>query len=376
MEKEGKKKTVFVGMSGGVDSSVAALLLQRKGLEVIGVFLRCFNVDGCAERDAEDARRVAGKLGIPFYVFDFEEEYKKKVVEYMVEGYRMGSTPNPDIACNREIKFGLFLKKALALGADAIATGHYVKLVANNSNYQLYTARDANKDQSYFLWTLSQDDLRRTMFPIGSLLKSEVREIARKASLPTADKKDSQGICFLGKVTLSEFLRGYIPDNPGEVLSTEGKELGKHSGIHRVTIGQRHIGAPLRTNSKKKDPKPYYVVRKEAETNTVIVAEGRNNPALWRKKVLLQSAHFISEKSPQKEIQCLARVRYRQPLEEATLRKQESGWELDFKNPIPFVAPGQSAVFYIKDSSSSSARSGRNSGKLRMLGGAVISDKT
>ncbi len=376
MEKENKKKKVFVGMSGGVDSSVAALLLQRKGLEVIGVFLRCFNVDGCAERDAEDARRVAGKLGIPFYVFDFEEEYKKKVVEYMIEGYRMGSTPNPDIACNREIKFGLFLKKALALGADAIATGHYVKLVANNSNYQLYIARDTNKDQSYFLWTLSQDDLRYSMFPIGSLLKSEVREIARKANLPTADKKDSQGICFLGKVTLSEFLRNYISDNPGEVLSIEGRKLGRHNGVHQVTIGQRHIGVPIRADGKKKDSGPYYVVRKEAETNTVIVAEGKNNPALRQKKISLQSIHFISRESSRKKIRCLARVRYRQPLEKAILRKQESGWELDFEAPIQFVAPGQSAVFYIEDSSSSSARPERSFDRFRMLGGAVIGNKT
>jgi len=375
-------------MSGGVDSSVAALLLKQKGFNVIGVFLRCFNVDGCAERDAEDARRVAEKLAIPFYIFDFEEEYKKKVVEYMVEGYRAGLTPNPDIACNKEIKFGLFLKKALTLGADAIATGHYVRLVTSNlklamrrgqkrlsvtqlqiTNYRLHVARDANKDQSYFLWTLTQDDLRHSMFPLGSLLKSEVREIARRAGLITAEKKDSQGICFLGKVTLSEFLGEYISRRAGKILTLEGKDIGRHEGIHNITIGQRHIGAQLRDGGEGKDPKPFYVVRKEAETNTVIVAQGKENPALLSTEILLEAVHFISRKKPEDAIKCFARVRYRQKLEKAVLRKEKSYWKLSFENPVRSVAPGQSAVFYVKDTSL-----GRSSGELQMLGGAVISD--
>jgi len=210
-----RKKKVFAAMSGGVDSSVAALLLKKAGYDTVGVFMRCYNVDGCAERDAEDARRVAEHIGIPFYTFDFEEEYKKRVVEYMVEGYRAGITPNPDVMCNREIKFGLFLKRALVLGADYVATGHYVRLrrglsmindqfskqcdvkIENSKienslkigNWKLKIAKDTNKDQSYFLWTLAQGQLARCLFPIGDYLKAEVREIARKAELPTAEKK-------------------------------------------------------------------------------------------------------------------------------------------------------------------------------------------
>ncbi|MEK7062321.1 MAG: tRNA 2-thiouridine(34) synthase MnmA, partial [Patescibacteria group bacterium] len=228
--KKNKKKTVFVAMSGGVDSSVAALLLNKQGYNVIGVFMRCYNLDGCSERDAEDARRVAEKLNIPFYVWDFEEEYKKKVVEYMVKGYKKGITPNPDVMCNREIKFGLFLEKALSMRADYVATGHYVRI----KNYELgirggkkplfiihnllFIAKDTNKDQSYFLWTLTQKQLKHCLFPIGEYLKSEVRKIAKKAGLLTAEKKDSQGICFLGKVSLDDFLKNYIPEKRGDVL--------------------------------------------------------------------------------------------------------------------------------------------------------------
>jgi tRNA-specific 2-thiouridylase len=235
-----ERKKVFVGMSGGVDSSVATYLLKKQGYDVTGVFMRCFNVDGCAERDAEDARRVAEKLEIPFYVWDFEKEYKEKVVEYMIDGYKNGITPNPDVECNREIKFGLFLKRALKFGADYVATGHYVRLGTsqflrrrislrlrglgyrgnkklNPSGYTLMVARDKNKDQSYFLWTLTQKQLRHCLFPIGDYLKSEVREIAKKIGLSTAEKKDSQGICFLGNISLSDFLAEYLPKKNGAI---------------------------------------------------------------------------------------------------------------------------------------------------------------
>src|SRR3989338_7119510 len=214
-------KKVFVAMSGGVDSSVAALLLKKQGYDVTGIFMRCYNLDGCAERDAEDARRVAEHIGIPFYIFDFEEEYKKQVVEYMVEGYRAGITPNPDVMCNKEIKFGLFLKKALALGANYVATGHYIRLRRNfeinskfkiqNSKFTLWQAKDLNKDQSYFLWTLIQEQLEYCLFPIGDYTKPEVRAMARRFDLPTADKPDSQGICFIGEINLNEFLKKNIP---------------------------------------------------------------------------------------------------------------------------------------------------------------------
>lgn len=338
-------KKVFVAMSGGVDSSVAALLLRDAGYDVTGVFMRCWSgspssslgIDSSSklgascswERDAADARRVAAHLGIPFYVFDFEEEYKKRVVEYMVEGYRKGITPNPDVMCNREIKFGLFLEKALALGADFIATGHYVRRQAAT----LYIARDGNKDQSYFLWTLTQGQLKRCLFPIGDYLKSEVREIARRAGLPTAEKKDSQGICFLGKVTLADFLKNYIAGEKGEVLTTDGVKVGSHEGAEFYTIGQRHVGVGGLT-------KPHYVAEKDVKANTVIVAEGADNPALYRKAIGLTSLNFISPDF--REGKVLARVRYRQPLSSAKL----TGNKLVFDSPQKFVAPGQSAVFY------------------------------
>ena len=427
------KKMVFVGLSGGVDSSVAALLLKEKGYEVIGVFMRCLNLDGCAERDSEDARRVAEKLGIPYYVWDFEEEYKRKVVDYMVEGYALGITPNPDVMCNKEIKFGLFLGKALRMGADYVATGHYVRIRSKTSFYStrfarssgelalsspvgrrllaiarrktadqaqpaagvsqkevfsLLTARDNNKDQSYFLWTLTQDQLKHCLFPIGDYLKSEVREIAKGAGLHTADKKDSQGICFLGQVTLADFLAGYLPEKRGEVLlvpsNDEGtvayKKVGEHRGAHFYTIGQRRgIGLGGGT--------PYYVAEKNVKTNTLVVAPSATDEKLYKKEVELADINFIrsdlssiiSAKGGQARlpasggnggIRVLARVRYRQPLVSATFYNlQPNTYHLEFNEPVKFVAPGQSAVFYLP--SEALAKEGDN--RYEMLGGGVIS---
>ncbi len=377
---------VFVAMSGGVDSSVAALLLKNQGYEVVGVFMRCFNVDGCQDRDSEDARRVAEKLEIPFYVWDFEEEYKKKVVKYMVDGYRKGITPNPDVMCNREIKFGLFLSNALAAGADYVATGHYVKRVTynvkrkNDTRYTLHAARDKNKDQSYFLWTLMQQQLAHCLFPIGEYEKPDVRAIARNAGLPTADKKDSQGICFLGKITIADFLKSYIRPKRGEILTTAGKKIGEHEGVYFYTIGQRHLGVnfqfPISNFQNKRknhsDRKPFYVAEKDLETNTLVVAEGENNKALYKKEVELGDVNFIAGEFPglirankrirNNEIKVFARVRYRQPVSKATLYVPHpltsSGFRLVFDKPQKFVAPGQSAVFYLRTG--------------EMLGGGVI----
>jgi tRNA-specific 2-thiouridylase len=397
------KGKVFVGMSGGVDSSVAAYLLQKQGYKVTGVYIRGYNVDGCAERDAEDARRAAEHLGILFYVFDMEGEYKESVVDYMVSAYRDGITPNPDVMCNKDIKFGLFLKKALALGADYIATGHYVKLrqnslsrterplapaasVAlrsrsqnsrpaggqafvtsesfsrkNSSSLGLFEAKDKNKDQSYFLWTLTKEQLKYCLFPIGDYTKPQVREIARKAMLPTAEKKDSQGICFLGQVDLEDFLKQYLPEKPGDIVTTEGAVVGQHEGIYFYTIGQRHLGVDLKV--KNPDHKPYYVASKDLASNTLVVAEGDNHPALFRKEMELRQVNFIDEKLPpliraNGGIRILARVRYRQPLAQAELKIENSKLKIEFREPVKFVAPGQSAVFY--------AKSGE------MLGGGVI----
>ncbi len=359
-----KTKKVFVGMSGGVDSSVAAYLLEKQGYDVTGVFLRSYNLDGCAERDAEDARRVAEQIGIPFYVFDCEKEYKDKVVDYMVKGYAAGETPNPDVMCNKEIKFGLFYDKALTMGADYVATGHYVILRRNS----LFEARDKNKDQSYFLWTLTQVQLAHCLFPIGKYTKPEVREIARKAGLPTAEKKDSQGICFLGQVSLEDFLKDYIKPMPGEVLTVDGHRIGDHAGAAFYTIGQRH-GLNLGMTNKElgirgaKTTKPYYVAEKDIATNTVVVAEGDDNPALFRKEVKLADVNFISPKTDatlraNKNMNVMARVRYRQPLTEAILSYGADFLSIKFSQPVKFVAKGQSAVFYSKEG--------------EMLGGGVI----
>ncbi|HXF44465.1 MAG TPA: tRNA 2-thiouridine(34) synthase MnmA [Candidatus Paceibacterota bacterium] len=354
MDVNGKKK-VFVALSGGVDSSVAALLLRDRGYDVTGVFMSCYNLDGCAERDAADARRVASHLGIPFYSWDFKDEYKKRVVEYMVEGYRKGETPNPDVVCNKEIKFGLFLEKALAIGADYVATGHYVRKVIDDSGIgnRLFTARDTNKDQSYFLWTLKQKQLERCLFPIGDYLKPEVREMARKAGLPTAEKKDSQGICFLGKVTLAEFLKEYIPSRRGEVFDAFGRKIGEHDGAEFYTIGERHVGVAV--------SKPVYVAEKDVKANTLVMAEA-DDDSLYRKEIRLTNLNFISPNFNGGEV--LARVRYRQPLAKAMLWQTQNSkyqipkYKLEFDEPIKFVAAGQSAVFY--------------SGENELLGGGVI----
>lgn len=350
---------VFVGMSGGVDSSVAAMLLRDEDHEVVGVFMRCYNLDGCAEGDAEDARRAAERLKIPFYVWDFEEEYKRRVVDYMIEGYRAGITPNPDVMCNREIKFGLFLKKALAAGADCVATGHYVKIRKTDDRYGLFAARDKSKDQSYFLWTLTQKELRHCLFPIGDYLKSEVRAPARRAGLPTAEKKDSQGICFLGNISVDDFLKQYIPERRGSLVTTEGKKIGEHSGTEFYTIGQRHIDADFKfPKTGRAAPRaPFYIVGKDMTTNTLIVAEGSENAALYRKNIELVGVNIVGSSVPDGMV--FARVRYRQPLAEAAISRLPNGnYRLIFTKSQKFVAPGQSAVFYSKDG--------------EMLGGGVI----
>ncbi len=360
---------VFVGMSGGVDSSVTAMMLKNEGHDVVGVFMRCYNVDGCQDRDAEDARRVAEHLQIAFYVWDFEEEYKKRVVRYMIEGYRDGITPNPDVMCNREIKFGLFFEKARLTGADYIATGHYVRLKEN----KLYQAVDKNKDQSYFLWTLTQKQLPYCLFPIGGYVKSEVRAMARKAGIPTAEKKDSQGICFLGKVTIEDFLKEYIPVKRGEIITTVGEKIGEHDGAYFYTIGQRHGLYPRGKNhalgmSGKQETKAHYVAAKDVATNTITVAEGSDHPALYKKEIELTDLNFISPLfSYSRELEMggtrvFARVRYRQPLTPAVLMISRQSLvvrhKLIFEEAQRFVASGQSAVLY--------------SEQEEMLGGGVI----
>jgi tRNA-specific 2-thiouridylase len=343
------KKTVFVGMSGGVDSSVAAWLLKNQGYQVVGVFMRCYNLDGCAERDAEDARRVAGRIGIPFYVWDFERAYKERVVQYMIDGYRAGITPNPDVMCNKEIKFGMFLEKALKMGADYVATGHYVRLTKNARGLQLSQAKDINKDQSYFLWTLTSAQLAHCLFPIGNYEKPEVRVIAKRAGLQTAEKKDSQGICFLGDISIANFLKQYIPEKRGVLVTTTGEQVGEHFGAEFYTIGQRHINADFTfpKTGKSVNREPLYVAAKDAVTNTVVVAGGGDHEALYRKEIEVTN---VTSQSFNDGKTVFARVRYRQPLSLATITRLANGnCRIVFSRPQKFVAAGQSAVWYAKN---------------------------
>ena len=378
-------------MSGGVDSSVAALLLKQKGYDVVGVFMKNWsqNLAGgeCAwARDQEDARKVAAKIGIPIYTFDFEEEYKKLVVDYMLKEYAAGRTPNPDVMCNKEIKFGLFLEKALSLGADFVATGHYARLRRKSeirnpksetnpklkiSNYKLLQAKDKNKDQSYFLWTLGQEQLKYCLFPIGDYFKSEaggaeeqkrrsIRETARKFGLPTADKKDSQGVCFIGKFDFAEFLKSRIPGSPGLIKTLDGKVVGEHDGLAFYTVGQRHLKISNLKNQKS-NSLPVYVSEKNIKTNTIVVAEGNDNPALFQSELTVNDVHWISGQEPSLPLKCEARIRYRQPLQFCTVNLQPTTHNLQaiFDEPQRAVTSGQSIVFYQGE---------------EMLGGGVIAN--
>jgi tRNA-specific 2-thiouridylase len=276
-----KKERVVVGMSGGVDSSVAALLLKEQGYEVIGLFMKNWDdtdeTGHCtAAEDFEDVRRVASHLGIPYYSVNFEKEYAERVFSYFLEEYRRGRTPNPDILCNREIKFGEFLNKALQLGADRIATGHYARLAEEGGEYRLLRGADPDKDQSYFLYALNQEQLSKAIFPIGHLRKREVREIAEKAGLPTAKKKDSTGICFIGERNFKEFLSQYLPAQPGEMRTLSGEYKGRHDGLMYYTLGQRR-GLGIGGSGTGE---PWFVVGKDLEKNILYVEQGRDHPAL------------------------------------------------------------------------------------------------
>lgn len=340
-------KKVVVAMSGGVDSSVATALLKEQGLEVIGAHMRCWEDCDTAKNDTEDARKIASVLGIPFYVLDFKKEYKERVFQYMIREYMNGRTPNPDVMCNKEIKFGLLLQKALAMGAEYVATGHYVR----QAGYKLKIAVDTVKDQSYFLWTLTQNQLRHALFPIGDYTKAEVRELAKKFGLSTASKKDSQGLCFVGKVDFNEFLKNYIEPHTGNIIDSDGKKLGEHPGAFYYTVGQRH-GLGVGGGD------PYYVVEKNVDTNTLVV--GRTNDSLlYKKEVEISDVNWVGE-APREGGEYLARIRYRQPLQRCRVernKRQETRYKMMFENPQRAVASGQALVLYDGDI---------------MLGGGVI----
>ncbi len=375
------KKVVFVAMSGGVDSSVAAALLKKQGYDITGVFVKGWypasaeasagGPEGmiCGWKDERrDALRTAAKLSIPFLTYDFSKEYENKIIGYLKKEYAAGRTPNPDVMCNKYIKFGLFLEKSLKLGADAIATGHYVRRspslnfcktnpparqakISERAHFiTLLQAKDKNKDQSYFLWTLTQEQLKYCFFPIGNYKKPDVRKLARKFGLAAAEKKDSQGLCFVGDINFSLFLRSVLPKKEGNIKTARGKIIGKHDGVHFYTIGQRH---GLKIAGKN----PYYVVDKDLKNNILIVAGQTDEKNFYKKGVIIDNVNWITGKASDIKKIYKARIRYRQPLQSCKLRVTRNGLLVTFSKPQRAVTPGQSLVLY----------KGRE-----MLGGGII----
>lgn len=338
--KKGKGK-VFVGVSGGVDSSVSAALLKQAGYDVVGVFIKVWHPDFLPcdwERERLDAMRVCVRLDIPFLTFDAEAEYKKSVADYLIEEYRKGRTPNPDVMCNKHVKFGSFLNFARENGADFVATGHYARVEKRNDSYQLLQGVDINKDQSYFLWTLSQDELEYILFPIGGYAKPEVRKLAQKFGLPTALKKDSQGICFLGPVDMEEFLTHYIDTQPGDVITEGDTVVGQHHGAEIYTIGQRHGFEITEENTERV---PYYVVEKRVDENILVVSHDQKDPHFSKIDVALEETHWIGE-APQRGKEYTARYRHRGELHPCTIE----GEVVHFKVAQNGLARGQSVVVY------------------------------
>ena len=330
-------------MSGGVDSSVAAALLKRAGFDVSGVFMR-FWAEGkkaenrcCSSESEKRARAVSAKLGVPFYVFNFEKEFKKRIVDYFIREHRAGRTPNPCVVCNKEIKFGLLLEKALALGADYIATGHYASLKHLNvatgvATFKLLTPKDKEKDQSYFLWQLGQKQLSRVLFPVGGYTKPQVRNLARKFGLPTAETPDSQEVCFVPN-TIDDFLAKYIKQKTGDIADIRGKILGEHQGLAFYTIGQRK-GIGLSGG-------PYWVLGKDLKKNTLIVTKDEKD--LYKKELIFKNANWIYGAEPKFPLKVKAKIRYRADLAPAILYKNR----VIFDKPQRAITPGQSVVFYL-----------------------------
>ena len=377
-----KKKRVIVGLSGGVDSSIAAYLLTQQDYEVIGLFMKNWHDESVTLsnecpwlEDSNDAMLVAEKLGIPFQTIDLSAEYKERIVDYMFEEYAAGRTPNPDILSNREIKFDVFLKIALSLGADYVATGHYcqkeIVYIENKSIYRLISGVDGNKDQSYFLCQLTQNQLAKTLFPIGHLQKSEVRKIARELNLVTAEKKDSQGLCFIGKVSLPDFLKQQLKPNLGNIIeitedfyngkdlpktliaksqkiryqTKDGKIVGTHNGAHFFTIGQRKGLAVGGT------PEPLFVIDTDVVENVVYVGQGKSHPGLFRNalKVNLDDIHWVRQdlsNIQEKKMEVMARIRYRQTLQKATLFFHTDALYVLFNQPQSAITSGQFVAWY------------------------------
>ena len=337
---------VVVGLSGGVDSAVAALLLKRAGHEVTGLFMKNWEEDDSdahcsAEEDLKEVRAVCERLDIPFQTVNFSSEYWERVFQYFLDEHKAGRTPNPDVLCNKEIKFKAFLDHALTLGAERIATGHYARVCEVDGQYQLLKGSDPNKDQTYFLYTLGQAELSRTLFPIGHLAKTEVRALAQAAGLPNHARKDSTGICFIGERDFRTFLKRYLPAHPGEMRTLAGGAKGRHEGAMYYTIGQRQglgIGGA---------GEAWYVVDKDIEQNILYVEQGEHHPALYNPALLASQLHWVTGTPPDLPHACTAKVRYRQTGQACSIGQIASGTlRVEFPSAQRAVTPGQSVVFY------------------------------
>lgn len=337
-------KKVFVGLSGGVDSSVSALLLKQAGFDVTGVFIKAWHPDflPCNWRaEMRDAMRVCAKLEIPFLMCDLEKEYKKEVIDYLVSEYSAGRTPNPDVMCNKEIKFGGFLKFAIDNGADFVATGHYAQRFEHGEQFSLNNSVDTEKDQAYFLWTLNQERLSRILFPIGHLEKSEVRNIAEKNNLHTSTKKDSQGLCFIGHVDIKNFLRRYMNTKPGKVLNASGEIVGDHEGSELYTIGERH---GFTIDNTKVSSLAHYIISKDTAKNTITISSDQNERKSI-KEVIIKNFNTIREENVfNREISAM--IRYRGEMLAGQLKNVGGQISYVFQHQIDAVSPGQSVVFY------------------------------
>ncbi len=343
---------IVVGLSGGVDSAVAALLLKQQGHEVTGVFMKNWDEDDdedyCpAEQDLADARNIADRLEIELHTVSFSAEYWNRVFSHFLNEYQAGRTPSPDIICNREIKFSAFLDHALELGAEFIATGHYAR-IKKQPVVRLLKGIDELKDQTYFLHTLTRDQLGKSLFPLGMLEKTEVRRLARENNFENHDKKDSTGICFIGERRFSSFLAQYLEKNPGDIRTLDGEIIGSHDGLMFYTIGQRQglgIGGRRQASGE-----PWYVIDKEIESNTLRVAQGVNHPALFKPGLRASQLHWIATQSPELPFRCTARIRHQQPVQQCTVTAGiDDECNVMFTTPQRAITPGQSVVFYDKD---------------------------